>query len=226
MENLDHDLIHRALFGLDDEDVRQHFLAHFLKEIKQFESTMVAVLVRWRDFEKSFRKDQDSGTVVGVLYMVIVRLIQSMNLLKIGNITLAGAAMRQVIEAIALSLLFSKIELPYLKLAWEKKFSVNKAIIKIKKHHKKLNLNEEALNVMEKSQNFYDELSHPTIFSMGDNIQLDGPGIYYLGASFDKSKLQFYQKEINSRVGLANILINIIDGVTRQMRDWPNLAKC
>jgi len=221
MQNLYNDLIHRALFGLDDEEVRQHFIDHFGNQIKQFENIMAAVLEKWVNFDKSFRKDQDSGTVVEVLYMMIARLIQSMNLLITGNITLAGAAKRQVIEAIALALLFSKRDLQYLQLAWQKKFSVNKAVDKIIKHQKIFKFNKEALNVMKKSQNFYDELCHPTIFSMGENMQLDGPGNYYLGASFDKSKLQFYQKEINSRVSLANILINIIDGVTRQMREWP-----
>lgn len=219
------ELIHSALFGLDDEEVRQNFLDHFGAQIWQFETNMAGVFESWLNFDKVFRKDQDSGTVVGILYIVIVRSVQSMKLLITGNITLAGAAKRQVIEAIALALLFSKRELPYLRLAWDGKFSENKAIDKIIKHRKELNLNKEALEVMKASRNFYDKLSHPTIFSMGDTINLDIPGIYYLGASFDKSKLEFYQKEINSRVSLANIIINIIDGITRQMREWPCFAK-
>jgi hypothetical protein len=185
MENLEQDLIHRALFGLDDEEVRQHFFKNFGDQISQFETTMKDVFQRWLDFDKSFRKDQDSGTVVGVLYMMIVRLIQSMNLLITGNITLSGAAMRQVIEAIAVAILFSKRELPYLKLAWQKKFSVNKAVDKIIKHQKKLKLDKEALKIMKDSITFYDKFSHPTILAMGDTMQLDGIGIYYLGASFD-----------------------------------------
>jgi hypothetical protein len=37
--------------------------------------------------------------------------------------------------------------------------------------------------------------------------------------------LPFYHKEINLRVGLSNIIINVIEGVTRQMREWPCFAE-
>lgn len=225
MAILTRELVHRALFGLDDEEVRKNFLDHFGDQIQQFETNMIAVFERWLNFEKASQKDKNSGTVVVILLTVIARLIQSMNLLITGNIALAGAAKRQVIEAIALALLFSKQELPYLQQAWERKFSVNTAVDKIIRYHKKLNLNREALKVMKMSHNFYDQLSHPTIFSMSDTIQLDSPGNYYLGSSFDKSKLQGYQFEIDSRVSLSNILISIIEGVTRQMREWPYFAE-
>jgi len=214
------ELIHRALFGIDDEPTRLRFLEHFGDQICQFETTMTSVYESWQEFDKTFTKDQDSGTVVGILFGVIARLILSMKLLMAGHITLTGAAKRHVIEAVALALLFSKQELPYLHKVWEGKFAVNKAIDLIIKHQKKLNLNKEALNTMKEARNFYDKLSHPTIFSMGDTINLDGTGMY-LGASFDEDKLPFYQKEVNSRVGLANILINVMEGVTRQMREWP-----
>jgi hypothetical protein len=218
------ELIHRALFGIDDESTRQRFIEHFGAQICQFETTMTSVYESWEEFDKTFTKDQDSGTIVGILFGVIARLILSMKLLMAGHITLAGTAKRQVIEAIALALLFSKQGLPFLYQAWEGKFSANKAVNLIIKHQKKLNLNKEALEIMKKARNFYDKLSHPTIFSMGDTINLDGTGIY-LGASFDEVKLPFYHKEINLRVGLANIIINVIEGVTIQMREWPCFAE-
>jgi hypothetical protein len=218
------ELIHRALFGIDDEPTRQRFVEHFGDQICQFEITMTSVYESWQEFDKTFTKDQDSGTIVGILFGIIARLILSMKLLMAGHITLAGAAKRQVIEAIALALLFSKQRLPFLHQAWEGKFSANKAINLIIKHQRELNLNKEALKTMNEARNFYHKLSHPTIFSMGDTMNLDGTGIY-LGASFDKVKLPFYHKEMNSRVGLANILINVIEGVTRQMREWPCFAE-
>ena len=218
------ELIHRALFGIDDESTRQRFIEYFGDQICQFETTMASVYESWQEFDKTFTKDRDSGTIGGILFGVIARLILSMKLLMAGHITLAGAAKRQVIEAIALALLFSKQGLPFLHQAWEGKFSANKAINLIIKHQKELNLNKEALKTMKEARNFYDKLSHPTIFSMGDTINLDGTGIY-LGASIDEVKLPFYHKEINSRDGLAKILINIIAGVTRQMGEWPCFAE-
>ncbi len=223
MENLTQKLIHNALFGLDDEEVRQHFLDHFGDKIHQFETTMTAVYESWLNFDKAFAKDQDSGTVVGILFGMMARLIQSMKLLISGHITLAGATYRQVIEGIALALLFSKRGLPYLREAWEDKFSVNKAVGLLYKHRHKLGLDKEALNIMKNKRNFYHKFSHLTISAMNDIINLDGSGIY-LGASFDKDKLPFYEIEVTSRVNLANILINVIGGVTRQMWEWPRFA--
>jgi hypothetical protein len=214
------ELIHQALFGIDDEPARQSFLTYFGDKVLLFEAIMTSVYEKWQGFDKIFCLDQNSSTVVGTLFNVIDRLIFSMKLLMTGRITLAGVAKRHTIEGIALALLFSKHGLPYLQQAWDGRFSVNKAIDIIIKRHKELNLNKKALQIMKNDRDFYDKLSHPTIFAMGDTINLEGRGIY-LGSSFDKSKLPFYEKEVNSRVGLADILINVIEGVTRQMLEWP-----
>lgn len=186
---------------------------------------MTSVYESWQQFDKTFTRDQDqdSATVVGTLFAIIVRIILSMKLLMTGHITLAGAANRQVIEAIALALLFSKRGLPYLRESWEGGFSVNKAVDILYKNRNSLNLNKKALDIMKKNRDFYHKLSPPTILAMGDTMSLEGAGIY-LGASYDVAKLPFYKKEVNSRVNLAKILVNVIEGVTRQMREWPCFA--
>jgi hypothetical protein len=217
------ELIHRALFGIDDESARELFLEQFGDQIRRFETIMTSVYERWQEFDKTFKHDQDSATVVGTLFAVIVRMVLSMKLLMTGHMTLAGASMRQVIEAIALALLFSKYGLSYLREAWEGRFSVSKAVDILYKNRNKLSLNKEALKIMQNNRGFYHKLSHPTMLAMGDTLSLEGAGIY-LGASFDEAKLLFYEKEVSSRVNLANILINVIEGVTRQMREWPCFA--
>ncbi len=218
------ELIHRALFGVDDEVDRQLFMEHFGNQVGHFEAIMTSVYERWLKFDKLFSHDQESGTVVGTLFGVIINLISSMKLLMTGNLTLSGAAKRQTIEAIALSLLLSNINLPYLRLLWEDKLSVHKAVDLLYRHRKIFKLNEDSLRVMKWNHDFYNKYSHPTILAMGDSIRFDGTG-YYIGSSFDDTKLDFYLKELNSRVGLANILDNVIEGVTNHMREWPCFAK-
>ena len=181
---------------------------------------MTLVYDKWLNFSETFSFDKDSATVVGMLFFVIKTLILSMQFLMTGHITMAGAAKRQAIEAIALALLFSKHELPYLKLACDDKLYVNTAIDKIIKHKEELYLNNEGLQIMKQAKNFYNKFSHPTFLALGDSINLDGFGCY-LGSSFDESKLPFYEKEVYSRLGLSKILINIIEGVTQQMYEWP-----
>lgn len=223
MANLTPELIHIALFGINDEEARQRFLDHFGDRVIQFEITMATVYESWLNFDKTFTKDRDSTTVVGTLFAVMARLVLSMKLLMTGHITLAGAAQRQALEAIALAFLFSKHGLPYLREAWDGRFSVNKAIDKLYKHRDKLNLEKEALEIMKKNRDHDHKLSHATILATNDIMNFGGAGIY-LGASFDEAKLPFYEKEVISNVGLADILINVIPGVTRQMREWPCFA--
>jgi hypothetical protein len=220
------ELIHRALFGIDDEPIRQLFMEQFGDQVRQFETRMTLVYESWQEFDKIFthNQNQDSATVAAILFTVIVRIILSMKLLITGHITLAGAAYRQVIEAIALALLFSKRGLPYLREYWDGKFRVHRAVKLLDKHRNELGLDKEAFDLMKNKRNFYHTLSHPTILAMGDIISLEGAGIY-LGASYDEAKLPFYEKEVSSRVNLANILINVIEAVTRQMREWPCFAE-
>jgi len=93
--------IHGAIFGVGDDVVRCQFLKHFEHELAEFERLMVAVYGRWQEHEARFARDRDSATVVGTLFVVIARLLLSMNLLVLGHIALAGAAKRQVFEALA-----------------------------------------------------------------------------------------------------------------------------
>jgi hypothetical protein len=223
------EFIHRALFGVDDEMDRQLFMEHFGDQVYHFEKIITSVYQRWQTFEKRFSHDQESGTVVGTLFRIIANLISSTKLLMIGNLTLSGAAKRQAIEAIALSLLLSKNDLPnkdypYLRRLWDGKFKVNKAVNLLNTHRKELKLNKYALQVMEKNRNFYHQYSHPTILAMGESLRFDGTA-YYMGSSFDDTKLDFYSKELDSRVGLSSILDNLIEGVTEHMREWPCFAK-
>jgi len=166
--------IHDAVFGVGDDSARQEFLAHFATEVAEFERLMTVVYERWQQFERRFAKDHDSATVVGTLFVVVARLLLSTKLLMLGHITLAGAAKRQVFEALAQAYLFSKHGWPYLKQAWDGKFSANKALDLVVKRGVDLNLDSDAVRVISQARDFYNKLSHATILAMGDVVDFDG----------------------------------------------------
>ncbi len=216
------DLIHGAIFGIGDDDVRRQFVAHFGHEIAEFEQVMTDVYERWRELDHRFSKDRDSATVVGTVFVVIARLLLSMNLLSLGHNALAGAAKRQVFEALAQAFLFSKHGWPYREQALNGTFSVNKAIGLLLKRSTELGLNRDALQVVSQARDFYHKLSHATVLAMGDLIHLDGSGSP-LGASFDEAKLEFYRHEVVARLSFARTLTNAIYGVEGLLGQWPHL---
>lgn len=217
------DDIHEIVFGIGDDGVRQRFAEHFGSELEEFERVMVTVYGRWQDFEREFAKDRDSATVVGSLYVVVARMLLSMKLLVLGHIALSGATKRQVFEALAQAVLFSKKGFPYLRQAWEGRFSSNRAIDIVVKRSAELNLNSEALDSLVKARNFYNKLSHATIVAMVDVIELDGSDSH-LGASFDEEKLPFYRDEVSARISFAKTLTNAIEGIAGHMREWSQAA--
>jgi hypothetical protein len=81
-------------------------------------------------------------------------------------------------------------------------------------------LDRKALDVMAKVRQFYGKLSYPTVLAMGDVINLEESG-HHLGASFDEAKVPFYELELASRVGFAQILPNAFEGIEGRMSRWP-----
>lgn len=217
-------VVRAALLGLHDNDVRLAFLKHFQPEVDAFERTMTDVYRRWIEFETAFAKDHDSATVVGALFTVVARAVLSMKLLLLGHSTMAGTAQRQACEALASAFLFAQREWPYRQQNWEGRFSVNKAIGLVIKRSTQLGLEAEALQTLLQAQAFYNKFSHPTALAMGDLINLRGGG-HHLGASFDPHKIQFYEKDLASRLGFAGILINAMDGVRQQLSRWPEFRQ-
>jgi len=181
------------------------------------------VYERWQELDRRFPKDRDSATVVGTVFVVIARLLLSMNLLLLGHNALAGAAKRQVFEGLAQAFLFAKHGWPYREQAWNGTFSVNKAIGLLLKKSAELGLDRDALQVLSHARDFYNKLTHATVLAMGDLIHLDDSGSP-LGASFDQAKLDFYRHEVVSRLSFASALVNAIDGIDRLLGQWPRLC--
>jgi hypothetical protein len=181
---------------------------------------MTDVYDRWLRFESDFAKDHDSAIVVGTLFTVVARALLSMKLLMLGQLTMSGSAQRQACEALGLAFLCARRDWPYRQQTWDGQFSTNKAVGLVIKRSAELGLDASALETLRQAQSFYNQFSHPTVLAMADLINLNGGG-HHLGASFDRHKVEFYEKDLISRLGFAGILANAIDGVDQQMRRWP-----
>jgi len=197
----------------DTNQVRSKFLKHFQSELEQFIAAMAASYLHWKKFDKTVDGNEERAHISALLYGAINAHVISMKLFISGYFTPAGNTERQALESAAMALLCSKPELGFLRRYMDDKYSSNKAVRDVVKHHKALRLKREALKTLEKNRAFYDKFSHPTFMTLAASIGLSEPGPLFFGAVFDNGKMPFYEKEIRSKLSFAGIINNIIDGV-------------
>ena len=203
----------------ENEEVRESFMNHFSRQIDKFIHEMANAIRDWKSFDDTIMGEKDKAAVSAILYSAITLNIASMKSFISGNIIAAGNLQRQVLESIAMAFLCSGKSLNILKMFMEQQYSPNKAIRDVIKHSAKLNLNRDALEVLKKSYEFYHNYSHLTYMTISSFVSFSDQGLY-VGSSFDEEKISEYQKEINSRISLAGIFSNVIDGVKINISKW------
>lgn len=214
------ELIHNAILGKDEEKVQTEFLRRFGHEIESFETAMTELYDRFRDFDTRFSKTEETATVTALLFSILYGHLVSMRLLISGHLIPAGNIERQVIESIAMWILSSRIDWPYLKKYMQGQFSTDRSVSILLKRSGELGLNKKALLQIQKAFQFFHKLSHPTRLALAHMIALDGTGNYYLVSGFDKSKVFGYKKEIHLRLSLAISLLSAFALVSGNMSKW------
>ncbi len=204
----------------DDSEVRGEYLKHFEGAAKGFSVSMAKAFVKWREFDNEIKGNEGRAHVSALVYVAITLHVLSMKMCLAGQTAAAGNLFRQVLEGIALALLCSGKELDVLKRFMKDKYSSNDAIRDVLKHHKKLSLKGDALQVMKSSQDFYHNYSHVTKMTIAMAMSFSQKGGLYVGASFDHGKLDAYKKEVNLRVSLADAFPNFVDGVSANIAKW------
>ncbi|MDH4083266.1 MAG: DUF2019 domain-containing protein [Nitrospira sp.] len=204
----------------DDSEVRGEYLKHFEGAANGFAVSMAKAFVKWRDFDNELKGDERRAQLSALVYVAITLHVLSMKAFLAGQPVAAGNLFRQVLECIALALLCSGKELDVLKRFMEDKYSSNDAIRDVLRHHKKLSLKGDVLEVMKRSQDFYHKYSHVTTMTIAAAMSFSQKGGLYVGASFDDGKLDAYKKENNLRVSLADVFPNFVDGVFANVAKW------
>ena len=204
----------------DDSEVRGEYLKHFKGDTKTFSDAMARAFLKWREFDNAVKADEKRAHVSALVYIAITLHILSTKIFLSGQLIAAGNLFRQVLESIALALLCSGKELDVLKRFMENKYSSNDAVRDVLRHHQKLSLKGDALEVMNSSQDFYHKYSHVTKMTIAAAMSFSKTGGLYVGASFDDAKVDAYKKEMQGRVSLAGVFPNFVDGVAANVAKW------
>ena len=171
----------------DDVDVRMHFLNAFRGDVDHFINYMAKAYLRWKEFDDDVRGDLKKALVSALTYTAIHLNIIAMKLFLSGYLVASGNLQRDTLETIALALLCSCNSLDIAERFDNNEYSTQKAIKHVKKYANEINLNKDALDVLQKAQKFYHSYSHPSKMTLASVMSLSGEGLY-VGSSFDESK--------------------------------------
>jgi hypothetical protein len=213
-----HDKILKEIL-LDDSEVRAEFLKNFKEDATKFSCAMARAFLAWRELDAKASEKENLKWVSALVFTSLNLHIQSMKLLLSGHLVAAGNLSRQVVEAIALALLCSGKELNVLERFLEDKYSTSKAVRDLLSHWERLSLLKEGVTALEDAQEFYHKYSHPTKLTIAAIISFPEKNIY-VGSSFDQGKLDAYVKEVNGRVGLAEVFENFVEAVKANVDNW------
>lgn len=204
----------------DDSEVRSDYLKLFEADAKAFADAMAQAFMKWRTFDNEVKGNERRAHVSALVYTAITLHILSLKLFLSGQTVAAGNLFRQVIESIALALLCSGKDLDVLKRFMEDKYSSTDAVRDVLRHDKKLSLKGDALEALKNSQEFYHKYSHVTKMTIATGMSFSEKGGLYVGASYDKGKVEAYTKEVKGRLSLAKVFPNFIDGVAANVAKW------
>ena len=208
-----------AEFTSDDKDIRVVYLKHFKSDVERFSESMARAFLNWRSLDSSLQRNEKRAYISALVYTAITLHVLSIKLFVSGNTVAAGSLFRQVVETLALALVCSGKDLGILDRFMENKYSTNDAVRDAMRYAEKLGLNRDGVKGLSNVQTFYSKYSHPTHLTIAMVMSFSTKDLYF-GGAFDDKKLDAYRKEINVRVGLANVFSNFIDGVRANIAKW------
>ena len=216
MSDIGHNQIAAVLFGDEDSSIREMFHQKYSAELNQFIAVMAEAFSEWSRVDKILTKNkkESDAYITALLYAALHSHVVSLKLYISGLLVPSGNTQRYVYECVALALLLSKPSLGVTEKYMNDKYSTTKAVRDVIRNHKTLKLHRNALATLESSVKFYDQFSHPTRLSLGGIIHLAGNGSTIIfGGAYDEEKEFAYAKEMKSKIGFAEVLPNIIQGV-------------
>lgn len=203
----------------DDPEVRAEYLTRFDTQAKEFSEVMAQVMLTWLKEHGDAQGNEKRVQVFALVYMAMYLHIGSMKLLLSGNTVAAGNLFRQTLETIALALLCSGKDLDFLDRFNKDQYSTNYAIRDVLRKVDTLGLKADDVKALQDGQEFYHKYSHVTKLTIGVAESFAGEGIY-VGASFDKGKLESYAKEVAGRLDLARMLNSFVAAVKANVAKW------
>ncbi len=204
----------------DDSDVRTRYLKLFEADVKLFSDAMAQAFMKWRSLDTGAQDHEKRARISDLVFTAINLHIVSLKLFLSGHTVAAGNLSRQVVESIALALMCSGKDSKTLKQFMENKYSSKNAVRDVRRDYKKLRLKKDAVNQLEDAQKFYHKYSHITWLTIATGMSFSIKGDRYVGAAFDEGKVEAYTKEASSRVALAKVFPNFVDGLMANVANW------
>jgi hypothetical protein len=211
------EIIHRELI-FDDAEVRAESIKLFEADVNRFADVMSRAVLGWRAIDAMVLGDERRSYVSALVYAAFTLHIISFKLFLSGHMVAAGNQFRQVVETIALALLCSGKDLDVLEKFMEDKYSTNDAVRDVLRHATKLAL-KEGLQALKSAQGFYHNYSHVTRLTLATTIS-SSENSSYVGASFDMGRLDAYRREVQGRLGFAQVFPNFVAAVKSNLAQW------
>lgn len=215
----------RELIGSDilspDDEQRNAFFSHFANEAQEFVEHTATALFGWSVlFDSVPQDDERRGVVAALLFTTISLHCSSFKLFMTGHTVAAGAAFRQVLEAIALVFLCSSKRLSVLDAFIADRYQSNKAVTHLGREIKATGMNPDAYRVLKEAYGFFHKYAHPTKLTVAAVANFSAGIQPHIGALFDPAKLNEYGKEVRGRVSLARVLPNFVEGIEANLAQW------
>lgn len=171
----------------DDPEVRAEFLKLFKNEVPLFSEYMAETTLNWRKLDDNINANDELAYVSALVYSVLTLHVASTKLFLSGHLVAAGNLFRQVIEAIALSLLCSKKETGILDQFMNNLYSTQKAVDHALGQSDILVSNKDALETLKRSQKFYHLYSHISFMTISSITSFSDKNLY-VGLILTKEK--------------------------------------
>ena len=195
------------------EGVRARFKEEFSGELVELTEALWSAFESLRDFTRSVSPDKRAAWVEGLLLYAFNSVLTSSHLLISGLLIPSGNLMRHYGEAVATALLTShrlidtsdRLEADPTKVDFGD--SINKA--NKTRTRELLDVFPDGWKTFSEITRWYNRYSHASAFGISAQTMLEGSGAVVIGAEFDPSKRDAYQKELTLRISAASTLTEI-----------------
>lgn len=202
----------------DDSYSRAQFIKTFQIELEHVSKLINSALRNWRSLDIYCANKGKIQLTSAIVFCSCKLHIDSMKLFLAGHTIASGNICRQSIESMCLSILCSRKNMRYLDQFIKNEYSTNNSLRDIQRDADKLHIKNSTIVFLDKNKKYYDNFSHPTHQTIISVISLADGKALFISPSFDKQKMEGYKKEINLRIDLAKLLIEVIEIVMYNIR--------
>jgi hypothetical protein len=197
----------------NNSDVTEKFSSSYPNEILKFCEHIDKCNKIFNKYNSASNPSERLCNVGAFVFLGVDNLFTSMHLLMQGYLIPSGNMLRQSLEAVAMAVLLSEVnELEVIvKKGWStrnfykdflnnmKHTQSHHSLRWMEKNSMRLKLSNSGLEILRKSKNFYNNYSHPNLFSLSSRMVMGNSAGFITGGIYDEDKEIFYVKEVRGR---------------------------